>query len=79
MLEDLWIVSGKREERSRARRVICKDCGKEILVRLNKPHCGYCQSCNAKIAAEKNITTGINIYRRIAYELFEKNVCAAYL
>lgn len=48
MSEEFWLIYGKRKQRYRARKVICKICKKELLVLKTKPHCGYCQSCNAK-------------------------------
>ena len=48
MSEELWITYGKRKQRYRARKVICKTCGKELLIIKNRTNSGYCQSCNAK-------------------------------
>ena len=46
MADDLWILT--KRQRYKARKVICVSCGKELIVFKNRPHCGYCQSCNAK-------------------------------
>lgn len=52
--DGLWIVSGKT--RARAKRIFCKECNKEILVRLSdlKAHKGCCFDCNAIALGKSN-------------------------
>jgi len=47
MEEDKLYIYGKNRK-YRATRIICKGCGKELLIFRYRPHCGYCQSCNCK-------------------------------
>lgn len=44
--ENLYIIT--KRQRYKARHVICKQCGKVLLVFKNRKHCGYCQRCNCK-------------------------------
>jgi len=68
--DELYIQEGKT--RRRARKINCKKCKKELLVRPTRKHCGYCQACNAKKRCKENYIYGINTYREKAFKYFPK-------
>lgn len=48
MTENLWIKIGTKGKRGKAKKIICSNCGKELLVRIQQKHSGLCRSCNLK-------------------------------
>lgn len=55
MEEKLYVIVGKRKKL--ARKIICKICCKEILVRRTVPHSGYCRHCWCKVIKAGTIDT----------------------
>lgn len=37
-----------RNRKVAAKKITCKGCSKELLIRLDREHCGLCQSCNCR-------------------------------
>lgn len=69
MEEKLYVMAGGRKKL--ARKVICKICEKEILVRNTVPHSGYCRNCWCKVCKAGTVDTS-NLGGRKVRPKFER-------
>lgn len=60
MEQELYVWDGPA--RRRAKKITCRGCGDEWLIRKDRKHSGYCRSC--KVSGEKNPQYGKEPYNK---------------